>query len=315
MRKHFNLHRFVVCVLLSSVISTVAYSTSTGVILTGEIQAIQVADKANPWSKGTISVSGINVIIPANLIIQMPVQRYTIQELFTNAPAACKAVQQTGLARGDTCFAGHRGAIVTLNANRMDTGEVIAGVVNITKAPEFLTGIVTYINYDEGYFRLNGKPNDPDTGSMIRINDPTSRHTIQSGLGCSAAKDAGQNCSPDIRFPVDNENYTVAFMTGVPLCIPSSKTGGKRTVGADKDGFGDLFCPKWSRMPDPIIDTIPNEFAFNLVPIVLGESLDAQGSFEIVDGVKFFSAHTIRVHARIMTTFGNPDYMTYSLVE
>ena len=151
---------------------------------------------------------------------------------------------------------------------------------------------------------------------MIRINDPTTRHTIQRGLGCSSSPSAGANCSPDERFPVDNENYTVAFMTGVPICIPSTVvTGGQRSVGADANGFGDPFCPKWARQPDPIVDTIPDQYAYNLVPIVLGESLDAQGSFEIVDGVKFFSAHTIRAHARIMTKPGNPDYLIYALVE
>lgn len=312
---------FVTSAAIAWSIPQVACAVPTAAIIIGEIQAIKVDNRANPWSRGVITVGGVDVIIPANLIIQMPVQRYTVQELFTNATPACRAVSQTGLARGDSCFLGNRGGIATINANRQDTGEVIAGMVKIDKNPEILMGVVTYINHMDGYFRVNGKPHDSNSGAMIRINDPTARHTIQSGLGCAAAS-SRNNCSPDIRFPVDNENYTVAFMTGVPLCIPSSQSGGsaKRVNLADTSGFGDDYCPMWGRQPDPIIDTIPDTFngkpvADRLVPIVLGDSLDAMGSFEVVDGVKFFSAHTIKVHARIMTKPGNPDYMTYNLVE
>ena len=300
--------------------ATARAAVPTASIITGEIQSITVADKNNPWSRGVISVAGVNVIIPANLIIQMPVQRYTVQELFTSTTKACKAAVQTGLARGDSCFAGQRGAIATINANRQVTGEVIAGMVKIDKDPAFLTGVVTYLNYDDGYFRLNGKPNDKDTGVMVRINDPTMRHTIQRGLGCNTAN-GGANCSPDKRFAVDNENYTVAFMTGVPICIPSTvKIPGKHDWNVDANGFGDGNCPKWSRQPDPIVDTIPDPYAYYFVPIVLGESLDALGCFETVvddDGrkVKFYSAHTIRAHSRIMTKAGNPDYMTFNMVE
>ena len=304
----------------SLIFASHAFGIPTGVTITGEIQNIKVSEPSNPWSVGTITVSGIDVVIPANLVIQMPVQRYTLQELFSSAPSACKAVRQTGLARIDTCFKGQRGSVVTILANRQNSGEVIAGSVKIEKAPELLMGIVTYINYLDGYFRLNGIANDSESGVMIRINDPTSRHTIQSGKGCATLAASAVNCSPDERFPVDNENYTAAFMTGVPICIPSMRLGGKRKVAADSDGFGDPFCPKWARQPDPIINTIPAESAFNLVPIVLGESLEALGSFEVVTGddgatVKFFSAHTVRVHSRIMTSPGNPDYMTYNLVE
>jgi len=283
----------------------------TQVTLVGEIQSISVASSGDVWSKGVIAVGGMNVIIPRNLIIQLPVSRYTLQELFTQAPESCRAAGQTGLARSDSCFNGYRGAIATILANRQDTGEVIAGEVKIEKAAESLIGVVTYINYSEGYFRLNGLSNDPKTGVMVRLNDPIARHTVQTGLGCGNAAASGSNCSPDIRFGVDNDNYTAAFATGVPLCLPSAQIGEKRTVGANPvDGAGDPFCPLVNRTQDPVINPIPDATAFLFVPLVLGDSMAALGSFEIVNGVKFFSAHTLQLHTRVMTKPGNPDYMT-----
>ncbi|MCX6107892.1 MAG: hypothetical protein NTY08_18850 [Proteobacteria bacterium] len=297
----------------SLIASSPVFAASTQVTLIGEIQSFTVLNKADVWSKGVISVSGINVIIPRNLIIQMPVSRYTLQELFTQAPESCRAAGKTGLARSDSCFSGYRGAIATILANRQGTGEVIAGEVRIEKAPESLMGVVTYINYSEGYFRLNGTPNDSMTGAMVRLNDPIARHTIQAGLGCSTVATAGSNCSPDIRFGVDNDNYTAAFATGVPLCLPSSQIVGKRTLGANPiNGAGDPLCPLANRTQDPVINPIPDATASFFVPLVLGDSMLALGSFEVVNGVKFFSAHTLQVHTRIMTKPGNPDYMTFS---
>jgi hypothetical protein len=58
---------------------------------------------------------------------------------------------------------------------------VIAGDVFIQKGVETVKGTVTYINYTDGYFRLNGIANDANTGVMVRLNDPENRHTVQQG--------------------------------------------------------------------------------------------------------------------------------------
>ena len=302
----FNIFIFAASVIVSSP----GFSASTQVTLIGEIQSITVLNKADVWSKGVISVSGINVNIPRNLLIQLPFKRQTLQELYTQAPLACKPTGQTGLARSDSCFSGNRGAIATIRANRQSTGEVIAGEVLINKAPE------SYIDYSEGYFRLNGVPKDANTGVMVRINDPLARHTIQKGSGCSTESGAAPNCSPDLRFAIDSDNYSAAFVTGVPLCIPSTQTGGARKVGADPtSGAGDPFCPLTNRTLDPVIIPIPDETASLFVPIVLGESMLALGNFEVVNGIRFFSANNLQLHARIMTKLGNPDYLAFGSPE
>ena len=298
----------------------------TKVTLIGDIERITLENPSDVFTSGVIEMSGMRVVIPANLIIQMPVQRYTLQELFTQAPAKCKALNQTGLALSDSCFFESRAAVATILANRTESGVIVAGEVEMAKAGEIVSGVVTYIDHKEGYIRVNGnsvapsatvtKNNWKTTGVMIRINDPQVRHSIQSGLGCAGTVN---NCSPDIRFPVDSDNYTVAFITGYPACIPSTTVNGtKRPTGVSVNSItgsltstvSDARCPFTNRPANPATTAVFDSKYF--APIKLGDSLDAAGNFERVNGVRFLSAHTIHVHAGLRTTPGKPDYLTFS---
>ena len=298
----------------------------TKVTLIGDIERITLDNPADVFTSGVIEMSGVRVVIPANLIIQMPVQRFTLQELFTQAPAPCKMVNQTGLALSDSCFFESRAAVATILANRTESGVIVAGDVEIAKAGEFVSGIVTYIDHKEGYVRVNGnavapsatvtKNNWKTTGVMIRINDPQARHSIQSGLGCASA---ASNCSPDIRFPVDSDNYTTAFITGYPACIPSTTVNGtKRPTGVSVNAItgsltstvSDARCPFTNRPANPAATAVVDSKYF--APIKVGDSLDATGNFEKINGVRFLSAHTVHVHVGLRTTPGKPDYLTFS---
>ena len=57
---------------------------------------------------------------------------------------------------------------------------------------------------------------------MVRVNDPSGRHTIQQGAGCAPGNE--ENCSADARFGIDSTNYTFAFATGYPPCVPTWST-------------------------------------------------------------------------------------------
>lgn len=269
--------------------------------ITGEIQLLSVADATDPWSRGSMVIGGQNVIIPRNLLIDLPANRLSLQQLFAGAPPDCVAAGESGLARGDSCNASGGGASATVLANLTNGGDVIAGEVLIAKAGETLQGSVTYIDHTDGYLRLNGIPGDPATGAMLRINDPSGRFTIQQGLGCAG----GPNCSADPRFGVDADNYTVSFVTGYPACLPSTVVGGNRAQGSDASGLGDPFCPDGNRGANPVAD------AFRFAPIQLGDHLLAVGNFETVNGVRFLSAHTVRVHLPLSTGPGQPDYLTF----
>ena len=129
----------------------------------GEVERIIVDDPTDTWSRGTMVVAGRNIIIPANMVIDLPANRLTLQQLFVNAPSACAADatrrRHPGRDRsgqGRCCNGSGTGAAVTILANKTNAGDLIAGEVFLEKAAEVVSGIVTFINYDEGYFRVNG---------------------------------------------------------------------------------------------------------------------------------------------------------------
>ncbi|TME32945.1 MAG: hypothetical protein E6I75_16300, partial [Chloroflexi bacterium] len=293
----------------------------------GEIERLTLNTPGDVWSGGTIVVGGQSIIIPRNLLIDFPANRLTLQQTFAQAPAACVATGESGLAKLDTCNTLGHGGQATIAANRTSSGNVIAGDVFFQKGIETIRGNVTYINYAEGYYRLDGNPNDATTGVMVRLNDPTARHSVQLGAGCAG----GPNCSPDPRFTEDPDNYTEAFETGYPMCIPSTAPrtftdvlnlsgapSAQLTARANPDGSGDLLCPTTNR-PAPITAALLADSAVvladdsrRLAPLQLGDSVLEMGNFETVNGVRFLSAWSTHVGVKIETRVapGQPDYMT-----
>ena len=71
--------------------------------IVGEIERISLDNPADVWSGGRIVVGGDNVVIPRNLLIDLPANRLTLQQLFAQAPPACLANGETGLAKADRC--------------------------------------------------------------------------------------------------------------------------------------------------------------------------------------------------------------------
>ena len=307
-----------------------------GVPLLGKIEYVFLDDPSDPWSSGTIIVEGTPVIIPRNLLIDLPANRLTLQQLFADAPPACVANGETGLATTDTCLEGREGGYAQILANRMPSGHFIAGDVFLAKSatgevagaliPTTIGGFVSYIDYDQGYLVINGimgeKPRDDggppeNEGYVVRINDPDGVHTIQSGLGC----DGGPNCSPDPRFTNDPENYTVGASNGYPMCIPSAVTGGNRTTGADPlTGAGDPFCPHTNRFVNGVEirgRQIPVPDSRRFMPMILGDDFGGEGNWEEINGVRFFSAHTCGVAYgfRTLRLPSQPDYITMVEVE
>src|ERR1041384_1620341 len=218
-KSHHSAMLLVLFALLLSPAATAQAQTASAAPITGEIERLTLNSQTDPWSGGVIVVGGQNVIIPRNLLMDLPANRLTLNQIFAQAPPACLQRAESGLAKADFCNDNKTGAIATIHANRTRAGNVIAGDVFIQKGVETVKGKVTYINYTDGYFRVNGNPNDATTGVMVRLNDPENRHTVQQGLGCQTGS---VNCSPDPRFTLDPDNYTNAFSTGVPSCLPST---------------------------------------------------------------------------------------------
>ncbi len=303
-------------ILVAAAVFPAVAGGQTGELISGTIDSMRVLNASDPFSEGEIVVSGQKVVIPRNLLIDLPANRLTLSEMFTGAPPAALALGESGLATLDQTKVNQGSA--TILANRQPDGTVIAGEVSIEKGGEVVTGIVTFIDYTDGYFVIDGAPGDPNTGIMIRINDPDGRYTIQQGRGC----DGGPNCSPDARYGVDPDNYTITATTGVPMTIPStvpvSQRSGFDPVGdaaianaaSNGSGVGDPFAPQGNRLT-PMLDS--RFFA----PINVGDSLTCEGNFEFIAGQYFLSVHTVFVHDALLTrrTPDQPDYFIWDEVE
>ncbi len=154
----------------------------------GNIDSLTLDDPSDPWSGGIITVAGQSAVVPKNLLIDLPANRLSLQQLFADAPAACVATGESGLASADICTGGALGSVAVILANMEPDFQIIIGDMVIMKAASnpgglpagfIQSGLVTYANFDEGYVVINGTPGDPSTGLMIRPNDPEGVHTVQ----------------------------------------------------------------------------------------------------------------------------------------
>ncbi len=289
-----------------------AQATTTQAFVSGAIERITLDPPGDLYAGGTMKIGGQTVILPRNLLLDLPANRLTLQQLFEQAPPACQALGETGLAWTDVCLAGGPGGYATIHANRRSDTLIIAGDVFVEKGIETISGTVTSIEYTDGYLMVNGVPGIPTSGVMVRINDPDGRHTIQQGLGCDAT--LGPNCSADPRFTLDADNYTITFTTGYPVCIPSTtiRAGAlDSSTGAAVDGTGDPLCPDTNRGTLPVADST------HFAPVQVGDAIAAEGNYEVVNGVRFFSAHSMTINLGLTTRIDptQPDYFIFDEVE
>jgi len=293
----------------------VASAQTSGELISGSVDFVSLEDPTDVWSGGTIVVGGQKIVIPRNLLIDLPANRLTLQQLYADAPASALARGESGLAAVEP--SAFSVGIATILANRTPAGNVIAGHVEIAKGTEAVTGTVTYVDHTDGYLVIDGAPGDPGTGLMIRINDPDSRYSIQQGRGC----DGGPNCSPDVRYGVDPDNYTIVFSNGYPAGIPSTVPVGSRSgfrpgtddpgAASNAAGVGDPFCPATNRASSPV----PNSTRF--APIQVGDEIAAEGNFEFVAGEYFLSVHSLTVFQALSTSPdpSQPDYIIFDEAE
>lgn len=298
--------------------SGTAWAAPTASVITGEIEQLTLNTPGDVWSGGWIRVGGQDVVLPRNLLLDLPANRLSLQQLFAAAPQVCRDRGESGLASSDACNPRGVGGFATIQANRTNAGDVIAGDVFIEKGREIASGVVSFVNVDSGYFRINGTVGADAGGTMVRLNDPTSRHTVQQGPGCLSG--STNNCSPDPRFTLDADNYTNAFSTGYPMCIPSTvarpftdtldlnRNGDateQLTAQANADGTGDLLCPTSNR---PASNVAADSRLF--APVLAGDHITVRGNFETVGGVKFLSAFSTKISTALETNNGadQPDY-------
>jgi hypothetical protein len=211
---------------------------------------------------GTITINGIKMIVPCNTLLQLPANTMTWGDLFNpdmSAPVGAyigypgtpvpanpvfgDPVRKTGLALADVPgpFPSFE---VRVQGNVVNGQYIIGLIVPITQQGlNASSGVVSYIDYASGAFRVGGVPNDPlcapasggitgrfCSGALVQINDPAGRWGLPH--------------SPDPRFSGDTANTTVHASTGIPVCIPRSDPALDR---GRYNGALDPLCPFTNR--------------------------------------------------------------------
>ena len=239
----------------------------TGAIYAAHITNIVVDDPTNVYSSGIITLDGGHqIIIPANLVMDLPANRLTLANFcYGDQVPADEALDPVNL-----CGVGHLASII---ANRQGNGTVIAGDVTINKDDDSIQGTVTAINGD-GSFVVNGT-------TTIRPNDPDAVHSVQSGAN---------NGSPDVRYTNDPSNYTFTFTSGYPVCFngPNCSPNSGRAGGATAAQAGDA-----SRFEPLLV----GDHLTAVGPVVKDP---------VTGAPLYQSAHTMMINAEISTSGAGP---------
>jgi hypothetical protein len=295
---------------------------------------------------GTITVNGITMIVPCNSIIQLPANTMTWADLFDpqasapvgsyiGAPAVPVPANptvdgvKTGLALADNPMpfpsfeVSVNGNVVGKNPDGTDR-YVVGLIVPITQQGlNASSGIVSYIDYSIGAFRVGGIPGIPNSGTLVQFNDPVGRWGLPH--------------SPDPRFSGDAENTTIRHPTGIPLCIPRVAPPAidpecpltNRPLNGDSRFPTDLFLApgaplKRFTMPAPVLDPITGQNtvtpdAYKQVPLMIGDQVNYAGTLYKINPASpdntaanmYVSAHTVEDVTGIFTAPGVPPAYVY----
>jgi hypothetical protein len=167
---------------------------------------------------GTVVVNGLSVVIPCNLIVQMPANTFTWAD-FINSPSPKLPTTLKDIPGTFPAFEVH---VVGNTVN----GRHIAGLAFVSQQGlNSGQGIITRIDYATGNIYVGSRVGAPDQ-AILQINDPNGRF--------------GRKQSPDARFSVDDANPTIKAATGYPMCVPRTDPA----IGSDPS------CPQQNR-PKP----------------------------------------------------------------
>jgi hypothetical protein len=278
---------------------------------------------------GTVTVNGVRITIPCNLIVQMP----------ANTLPWAKFVRGSGTG-SDVANDGLELRVV----GNMVGARHIAGLAFASQqAANSGTGVISGFDYANGAMKIA----NANGGSVtVQINDPVVAGLIDSKGNPTGRFSAGQ--SPDPRFSADQDNPTIHAATGYPMCIPRtdpaipggddplcpqgnrpkappvpnpapavppcrnfSVAGVAPPVSGElgTPAAGQVYCSQYV-MPNPTVSTIGGD-ARQQAPFEVGDFVSYSGTLIMSgSGPEYVSAHTIEANVGIYTQPGTqPSYM------
>lgn len=278
----------------------------------GYLQELSLANPADPLSAGSMRVNGISVVLPANLLVKMPGQYLTVNDLFRGphpgtAPALAAPQPRSGLALAD--LPRPPIAFEAQVIGNIVAGQYVAGWVNITQQDlNAGAGFIRAIDLAKGEMLVGADTGPVPSAAMtrVRINDPAGRY------GLANASKAG-GAAMDERFASDPGNAPVAADTGFPMCLPRSAADPDCPAGnrAPAPNTGRFTCGTISA--EPTAPALPGCNPAKPAPLQVGDYVNFAGMMtedSPGSGTFFMAAHAVHAMAGIYTSPGaNPAYV------
>ncbi len=299
--KNYTLAIAVLLLLAGSASAEMAHQFT----LIGHIESLTVDNQTNPLSSAKMKVHGVEVVLPQNLIIQMPARYLTAQDIVALNPISPGL--NSGLALADTPapLAAYEATIVgNIVDNQYRAGLIWIAQHSLATGAGFIREITAQ---GEIHVVANPDPAVPATQlTRIRINDPN---------GVFAPPDAGA----DERFMVDEANPTVHAGTGYPMCVAHAGAAGEcpvanRPLGTDGKplttfvmGAAGLPGSPGGALPIPPCAACDQT---KQAPLMPGDFIIFAGTLARDGTNNYISAHTVEANVGIYTTPGtNPAYV------
>ncbi|CAG8954378.1 hypothetical protein HYFRA_00006004 [Hymenoscyphus fraxineus] len=209
--------------------------------ITGTINSMSL-DAGGPLAGGSITVDGLIITIPQNLLVTLPSITVSWPEMFNN---------------GVSNIPGGISWEANVVGNRVG-GKFIAGLVYIAqRSTQTVQGFVTSIDLATGHFQINN-------GTDCVINDPIGRY--------------GRPYSENPLWQADPDNPSIHTQTGIPMCIPRSSSdplcpSKNRPLGANGAPLS-IFTFK-----DPSSIGANDPDARLMVPLLVGDYVEVSGTF------------------------------------
>lgn len=301
--------------------------TVTPFQIVGHIQRLTLDSPADPLSGAKLTVNGVEVVLPKNLVIQLPAAYFTAQQLFDKAQGVSKKYGESGLALSDK-FPPLAAFEVAVSGNIVN-GVYLAGLVAISQQSLNIgAGFIHHIDTATGMMCVGGSPTAvtcAGSDTRIRLNDPAldasdpfagdGRYGKPNPAPPSVGMDDPNSRYPDPRFTVDQGNPTVHALTGYPMCVPRA--------------VNDAQCPSQNRPAEltfvmdsvdlvpPIklgnnaIKACPSCDANKQAPVRVGDYITFSGTRARDPQVgDFLSVHTLVANVGIYTKPGGRAYVS-----
>ncbi|KAJ7079967.1 hypothetical protein B0H15DRAFT_857498 [Mycena belliarum] len=271
----FNYRAFLACFIFAVTVfgqpAALTYDPSPFNFI-GTIDDLTLDTAGGVLAGGTITVNGITVTVPKNLLVTLPSVSVAWSELFDGGVPSLPLL-------GSVSWE----ATIFGNVVR---GERIAGLIYIAQeTTQLLQGFITSINMTTGHFHVS----DLD----CVLNDPLGRF--------------GPAYTAHPLWTVDPDNPSVRSSTGFPLCIPRNSTDPECPLtNRPTDGNGNALTTFTFNDPASISAGDPDPRI--MVPLVVGDYITFSGT-KVAGGL--LAVYSLEANLGIYTAPGTkPAYIT-----